>query len=96
MKTSQSIPIILDDETLDVVREAVSSGDFSSENDVVDEAVRQWAERREDDARHLQDIVLRIRQSLDDPRPSLTLEEAEAEMTRFMAEQERKFSDAAS
>lgn len=95
MKTDNSIRITHEPDTLDLVRNAVSSGSYGSESDVVDEAVRLWAERRDEDARHLQDIASRIRRSLDDPRPSLAHAEVEAELNQFMAEQERLYPDAA-
>lgn len=71
------------------VRESVESGEYSSASEAVRDAPRVWRRQRLKDAERLAAIRARIRRSLDDPRPSLSADEAEAHMTRFF-EQEAK------
>ncbi|MBB3645616.1 Arc/MetJ-type ribon-helix-helix transcriptional regulator [Rhizobium sp. BK619] len=59
------------------------------------DAVRVWQRRRFENAERLNTMRTRIRRSLDDTRPSLAAEEAEAEMDRFMKSQEKASRNAA-
>lgn len=59
------------------------------------DAVRVWQRQRLEDAERLNAMRARIRRSLDDPRPSLAEEEAEADMDRFMKGQEKASSNEA-
>lgn len=46
MANSQKLSIALTDQQADMLREAVDSGDYANVNDVVDDAMRLWQERR--------------------------------------------------
>nr|WP_318030353.1 CHAD domain-containing protein [Rhizobium ruizarguesonis] len=71
------------------------AGEFATTSEAMRDAVRVWQRQRLEDAKRLNAMRARIRRSLDDPRPSLTAEEAEAEMDRFMKGQEKASRNAA-
>jgi len=85
MRTSKPISVTLGKQQRSVDAR-LASGAYDSASEVIRAALR--ALDREEEALN---AVLRakVRASLDDPRPSLTADDAEAEMERFM-ETERK------
>ncbi|WP_425351076.1 type II toxin-antitoxin system ParD family antitoxin [Mesorhizobium sanjuanii] len=91
MRTSKPITVTLGKQQHSVDAR-LASGAYDSASEVIRAALR--ALDREEEAVN---AVLRakIRASLDDPRPSLTAEEAEAEMTRFMENESKAARDAA-
>ncbi|MER2253253.1 ribbon-helix-helix domain-containing protein [Methylorubrum podarium] len=78
MPSAEKISITMTPEQLRAVRESVAAGEYASTSEVLRDAVRLWQRRREEDAERLNVIRARIRRSLDDPRPDLTVEEVRA------------------
>ena len=72
MQTAEKISITLPPEMLREIRAAVAAGDYASTSEALRDAVRGWQRRRSEDAERLAALRARVRQSLDDPRPSLT------------------------
>lgn len=58
------------------IRESVEAGDYASASEAVHDAVRIWQHERQEHATRLEAIRTRLRQSIEDPRPSVSLEEA--------------------
>jgi antitoxin ParD1/3/4 len=87
MQSAEKISITVTPEMLRLIRETVDAGEYASTSEVVRDAMRIWQREREEHAERLSAIRTRIRNSLDDPRPSLTADEAETELRRFMDEQ---------
>ena len=54
---------------------SVAAGEFASTSEALRDAVRMWRDAREERAERLAAIRARIQASIDDPRPSLPLEE---------------------
>lgn len=88
MQTAEKISITMTPEMLRLIRESVKAGEYSSTSEVLRDAMRAWVREREEHAERLNAIRARVRRSLDDPRPSLSAEEAEAELDRFMNDQD--------
>ena len=86
MSSAEDNTITLLPETMRLIQEAVEAGEFNSTGDALQDAVEVWQRRRLENAERLAAMRERIQRSLDDPRPSLTQAEAEAEMKRFMNE----------
>ena len=71
------------------LRACVGTGEYGSTSEAVRDALRLWKRKREEHAETLADIRARIRRSLDDPRPDLTLEEVDAELDEAFARAEQ-------
>lgn len=83
MRSSKPITVTLGKQQQSVDTR-VASGAYASASEVMRAALR--ALDREEQAMN-EVLRARIRASIDDPRPSVTADEAEAEMARFMREQ---------
>ena len=87
MQTAAKISITMTPDMLRTVRESVEAGEYASTSEALRDAVRVWQRQRIEDAERLTAIRARIRRSIDDPRPSLSAKEAEAEaeLEKFFA-----------
>lgn len=95
MAAAEKISITLTPEMLRLVEAAVEAGEFASVSEALRDAVRVWQRAREERAERLEAIRARIRQSIDDPRPRLTLDEVDARLEAVFRELEAKENDAA-
>ncbi|ARM88368.1 ribbon-helix-helix domain-containing protein [Rhizobium sp. CIAT894] len=95
MRNAEKVTITLTADLLRSVRDTVEAGEFATTSEAMRDAVRVWQRQRLQDAERLNAMRARIRLSLEDPRPSLTAEEAEADMDRFMKDQEKASRNAA-
>lgn len=86
MQPVDTISLTLSPDMLRAVRESVESGEYASTSDLMQDAVRLWQRQRCEDAERLDAIRARIRRSLDDPRPALTIEEVRARIDVLHAE----------
>jgi antitoxin ParD1/3/4 len=94
MSSAADANVTLPPEAQRLVQAAVDAGEFASTSEAVGDAVRVWQRQRLENADRLAAIKERIRRSLDDPRPSLTQEEVEAELDRFMQQRAQTARDA--
>ncbi len=76
----------LRNETLKAVDDLVEIGGFASADEAVLAAIEAWHQATDDPADQLEAIRLRVRRSIDDPRPSLSVEEVDAALDQMMAE----------
>jgi antitoxin ParD1/3/4 len=76
MQTAEKISITVTPEMLRAIRESVDAGEYASTSEVVRHAMRLWQRERNEHAERMAAIKARIRKSLDDPRPSLSEDEA--------------------
>ncbi|MER9586477.1 type II toxin-antitoxin system ParD family antitoxin [Mesorhizobium sp. M0276] len=91
MRTSKPITVTLGKQQQSVDAR-VESGAYDSASEVMRAALR--ALDREEQA--VNEVMrARIRASIDDPRPSLSADEAEAEMARFMTSESKASRSAA-
>jgi antitoxin ParD1/3/4 len=77
------------------IRESVESGEFSSTSEAMRDAIRIWKRQREEDAERLAAMRARIRRSLDDPRPDMSLLEVDAHLAALFERAEQAGGDAA-
>ncbi len=77
------------------IRASVSSGQYSSMAEAVRDAVRAWQNRRIQDAERLDTMRVRIRRSLEDSGPDMTLEEVDAHIESLFARADRAGGDEA-
>ncbi|SFL22717.1 ribbon-helix-helix domain-containing protein [Methylobacterium pseudosasicola] len=86
MPPAETISVTLPPETVRALRERVEAGEYASLGEVLEDAVQAWQSRRQEDAERLDAIRARIRRSLDDPSPPLSLDEVEAQMEILFAQ----------
>lgn len=91
----ETISITLAPDTLRAVRESVEAGEYASVDALLDEAVHALQRQRRADAEQLDDIRARIRRSLDDPRPPLSVDEVRAHIDALHAQTLKAHRDAA-
>jgi antitoxin ParD1/3/4 len=89
MEHAEKISITVSPEMLNVIRESVAAGEYGSTSEAVRDAVRLWQRQRFEDAERLNAIRARIRRSLDDPRPDMTLAEVDAHLDALFARAEQ-------
>jgi antitoxin ParD1/3/4 len=95
MEHVEKISITISPEMLQFIRERVAAGEYGSTSEAVRDAVRLWQRKRIEDAERLDVIRARIRRSLDDPRPAMTLAEVDAMLDAAFARAEQASSNAA-
>jgi antitoxin ParD1/3/4 len=76
----------LGNETLKAVDELVEIGGFASADQAVLAAIEAWHQTTDNPTQQLEAIRLRVRRSIDDPRPSLSIDEVDAALDELMAE----------
>jgi antitoxin ParD1/3/4 len=67
-----------------VLEERVASGQFASASELMREAFRTWQRQQEEHEGRMASLRSRIQQSIDDPRPSLSVEESRADFKRHV------------
>jgi antitoxin ParD1/3/4 len=83
MHTAEKISITVTPEMLSDIRASVESGEFASTSEAMRDAVRLWQRDRQERAERLESIRARIRRSIDDPRPSLTMQEVKVRLDKL-------------
>lgn len=96
MQTAEKISITVTSEMLRAIRESVDAGEYASTSEVIRHAMRLWQRERDEHAERIAAIKARIRKSLDDPRPDLTLDELEKQMEAHIAKANAEFDNASS
>jgi antitoxin ParD1/3/4 len=95
MRQGEKISVAMTPDMLRDVRECVEAGEYASASEVLRDALRLWRRQRIEDAERLAAIRERVRRSLDDPRPSLSANDADAHMRRFFDREAKDRDDAA-
>ena len=96
MQTAEKISITMTPEMLRSIRESVDAGEYASTSEVIRHAMRLWQRDRDEHAESLEAIRARLRKSLDDPHPDLSLEEIEEQMEAFIGKANAEFDNASS
>lgn len=94
MQTAEKISITVTPEMLRAIRESVDAGEYASTSEVVRHAMRLWQRERDEHAERIAAIKTRIRKSLDDPRPSLSEEEARQAIETMFDEVDKEMGHA--
>ena len=96
MQKAEKVSVTMTPDMLRALRESGELGEFATTSEAMRDAVRIWQRQRIEYAERLEALRARVRRSLDDPRPSLTADEAEGEMKRFMKTSGKAARNAAS
>ena len=90
IQTAEKISITVTPEMLRAIRDSVDAGEYASTSEVIRHAMRLWQRERDEHAERMAAIKARIRKSLDDPRPSLSEEEARRAIEAMFDEVDRE------
>ncbi|MAU97000.1 MAG: type II toxin-antitoxin system ParD family antitoxin [Fulvimarina sp.] len=93
MAVAETVSVELPADTLRSIRDSVEAGEFGSESEALQDAVRAWQRERHAEAEQLEAIKAKIDRSINDPRPSLTSAEARAAINSFIREEEEASLD---
>ena len=96
VQNAEKISITMTPEMLRAIRESVEAGEYASTSEALRDAVRVWQRQRSEDAERLAAIRTRVRRSLDDPRPSVPLDEAFDRIEKLHADTVKARGDAPS
>ena len=58
------------------IREDVEKGRYASTSEAIRDALRLWQQKKEEHETRLESIRQRVEASINDPRPTLTIEQA--------------------
>ena len=94
MQHAEKISISLPAEMIEAIRARVTSGAYGSTSEVIRAALRSWQREEVEHEERISLIRARIRRSIDDPRPSLTMSEVRATLARLHADTQAAERDA--
>lgn len=87
MTKAEKLSVTLPRELADLVRRRVEAGDYASDSEVIQEALRLWQAHDESRHRRLDALREKVGRSLDDPRPSVPGDEVFDELeSRYVDE----------
>jgi antitoxin ParD1/3/4 len=86
MQNAEKISITMTPEMMRVIRASVESGEYASTSEALRDAVRIWQREREEHAERVDAIRSRIRRSVEDPRPSVGLNEIQGRISALHEE----------
>jgi antitoxin ParD1/3/4 len=69
-----------------MIREKVEDGSFGSASEVIRAALRAFQREEEEHAERMASIKARVKASIEDPRPSLSMEEVDARLRELHAQ----------
>jgi antitoxin ParD1/3/4 len=86
MSIARVLTVTVPAEIAEALDQSVQRGEFASDGEALVAAAKSWQERRDLIERQKEAIRRDIKASLDDPRPSIPIEEVERHMERYMAQ----------
>jgi len=73
---AEKLSITLPADMVVLIKDQVAAGRYASTSEVLREAMRTWMRQEEEHGERMKAIKARIAASLDDPRPSVPIDEA--------------------
>lgn len=86
MQNAEKISITMTPEMMRVIRASVDSGEFASTSEALRDAVRTWQREREEHAERMEAIRARVRRSVEDPRPPMSLADVQGRLAALHAD----------
>jgi antitoxin ParD1/3/4 len=93
--SAETISVTLPAEIVRAIRAEVDNGTYASADEVVEAAMRQWQEGEIEPSALIASMRRKIKESLDDPRPSVPMEDAIERLKRRHAERIKAIGDEA-
>jgi antitoxin ParD1/3/4 len=91
--SAETINVTLPAEIVRAIREEVDNGAYASADEVIEEALRQWQEGETEPPEVTAYMRQKIKEALEDPRPSVPIEEAIERLKRRHAERIKAADD---
>jgi antitoxin ParD1/3/4 len=85
---NEKLSITLPTEMVNLIKTRVEAGDYASTSEVLRAAMRVWMRQEEEHRERIASIRARVKTSLDDPRPPLTLEEMDSWIDSLSSEKQ--------
>ena len=95
MEAAGKLTITMPPDMIRDLRASVAAGEYGSTSEAIRDALRVWHRQRIENAERLTAIRARIRRSLDDPRPDMTLEEVDTALDAAFARAEQASTNGA-
>jgi antitoxin ParD1/3/4 len=92
MSAAEKISITLTPEMNRMIKQRVEKGDFGSTSELIREALRVWQKREDEHHESLKAIRARLQASMDDPRPSMSVEDVRADFASYVAKRSKAAS----
>lgn len=86
MQNAEKISITMTPEMMRVIRASVESGEYASTSEVLRDAIRIWQRERKENAERVDAIRSRIRRSVEDPSPTVGLNEIQGRLSALHME----------
>jgi antitoxin ParD1/3/4 len=83
---AEKLSITLPADMVSLIKERVRSGAYASTSEVLRAAMRTWIREEEEHEERMKAIRARVQASIDDPRPSLSIDEVRAHLEAFYAD----------
>ncbi|MDX8492607.1 type II toxin-antitoxin system ParD family antitoxin [Mesorhizobium sp. VK22B] len=92
MESAEKLSITVTPAMARMIREKVEDGSFGSASEVIRAALRAFQREEEEYAERIASIRARVKASLEDPRPSVPMEEVDARLRELFAQRTRAAS----
>jgi antitoxin ParD1/3/4 len=90
MESSEKLTVTLPEDMVRSINDKVDAGVYGSADDIIRNAVRLWQRHEEESEERLGAIGARIRRSLADARPDISMEESFARLSALHAEYQKR------
>jgi antitoxin ParD1/3/4 len=90
MSTAEKISITLTPEMNRMIKEQVDEGRYGSTSELIREALRLWQRREDEHRQSLDAIRARLQASIDDQRPSLSIDDSRADFRVHVGAKRKK------
>ncbi|TPN88533.1 type II toxin-antitoxin system ParD family antitoxin [Mesorhizobium sp. CU2] len=86
MEAAEKLSVTVTPAMARMIREKVEDGSFGSASEVIHAALRAFQREEEEHAERMASIRARVKASLEDPRPSVPVEEVDARLRELFAQ----------
>ncbi|MEZ2332980.1 type II toxin-antitoxin system ParD family antitoxin [Mesorhizobium sp. RCC_202] len=89
MESAEKLSVTVTPAMARMIREKVEDGSFGSASEVIRAALRAFQREEDEHAERMASIRARVKASIEDPRPSVPLEEVDARLRELVAQRTR-------
>lgn len=95
MSESEPLSLTIPSPFANALRDAVAAGEYASLDEALADALATWSRREEEREEGLAEIRAMVGASMNDPRPTLSLDEVDAHLDAFFRNVEQSRNDEA-
>jgi antitoxin ParD1/3/4 len=93
MESAEKLSVTITPAMARMIREKVEDGSFGSASEVIRAALRAFQREEEEHAERLASIRARVKASIEDPRPAVSLDQAMAQVKERISQLARDSDD---